>query len=278
MLAFYAIPVAVFAVLLLKPSFLKRWIVFAGFALYGLFLGIVSVYAYKAMMFQFNMPGILLGDSVYEYSIHHFGTPNSFYSHYSIPWLLREPQLFLFTSILTWGFLGAIIQLAYNLIRKPAPARAIPGVVVLPVITMFVILSAGAVYLGQDATARYGPSTPSAVSVIEISPLPVPGSTTRPPPPVTYSNTASFAAETLTLSRTEIKAGESVNVAAVVKNTGPAEGMAKVSLSVDGAVLALQNVALAADETRQVRFVLNVPRPGTYYVSLGNLSRELTVI
>ena len=223
------------------------------------------------------MPGIYLGDSLYEYAVHHFGNPTGFYSHYSIPWILRDPQLFLFTSVFAWGFIGAVIQITYNALKKPEVARRTTGLAVVSSLVVCLCAATTAIYLGQDATQRYGPTLPSAVPVIEIN-VPLPVGTSRPPPPVTYAGPTTYQTESLLLSAGTIPAGGSMNVTAKVKNTGLSEGMAEVQLNINGETLSSQKVALAAGESKDVKFVVMVPKAGLYTLNIGGLSRDFEVV
>jgi hypothetical protein len=64
--------------------------------------------------FFLNIPGTLLGEEVYGLSIRYFGNPYSPQAHFTIPWILRVPQVVAPASIFFWGLLGAIIQWIYS--------------------------------------------------------------------------------------------------------------------------------------------------------------------
>ena len=61
-----------------------------------------------------NLPAVYFGDALYMWSIRYLGEPSSSQAHYSIPWLLRVPQVYVVASITVWGLLGMTIQLIHN--------------------------------------------------------------------------------------------------------------------------------------------------------------------
>ena len=83
-------------------------------------VGFLSVWwwHFSDNIFLPNIPGVLLGDEVYVHSIDFLGDPSSAQAHYTIPWILRIPQVYVPVSILFWGLLGLIIQVAHNTARR----------------------------------------------------------------------------------------------------------------------------------------------------------------
>ncbi len=61
-----------------------------------------------------NLPAAFLGDALYQWSIRLIGDPASSQAHYTIPWVLRVPQVYVLVSFLVWGSLGLVIQLIRN--------------------------------------------------------------------------------------------------------------------------------------------------------------------
>ena len=86
-----------------------------GFTLYGLVVGFLSVWWWSISdnLFLLNIPGMILGDAVYGFSIQVFGDPFSSQAHFSIPWVLRVPQSYVSVSVVFWFFFGLIIQRLY---------------------------------------------------------------------------------------------------------------------------------------------------------------------
>jgi|AntRauMinimDraft_4_1070384.scaffolds.fasta_scaffold00265_7 PGF-CTERM protein len=74
-----------------------------------------------------------------------------------------------------------------------------------------------------------------------------------------------------------VAAGEDVTITAVVSNVGHANGSLPVALELFGEVVAVENVTLAAGETREVSFTRRVQAPGTYEAVVDNASAEFQV-
>ena len=87
-----------------------------GFLVYGIIVGMLSIWwwGYSDNVFFPNIPGMLLGEIVYNLSIKYLGNPYSSQAHYTIPWVLRIPQVYIPVSIFFWGILGLAIQKAYS--------------------------------------------------------------------------------------------------------------------------------------------------------------------
>lgn len=64
-------------------------------------------------MFLPNIPGELLGERVYDLSIKILGDPHSPQAHFTIPWVLRIPQVFVPISVLFWSIIGLVIQMIH---------------------------------------------------------------------------------------------------------------------------------------------------------------------
>ena len=67
-----------------------------------------------------NLPASLFGDALYQWSIRYLGDLSSPQAHYTIPWLLRIPQVYVLASIIVWGLFGLVIQLVLNYRRQIA--------------------------------------------------------------------------------------------------------------------------------------------------------------
>jgi len=96
------------------------------FLIYGIVMGFVSLWWWNnsdSILFL-NIPGMLLAEKVYSVSIELLGDPASGQAHFSIPWLLRIPQVCVPVSILFWGLLGSAVQVTTNaLSRKTMPPK-----------------------------------------------------------------------------------------------------------------------------------------------------------
>jgi hypothetical protein len=95
---------------------MRKFVFIICFIFYGIVVGFASVWfdQNSDSLFLLNIPGILLGEGIYNYSIRYLGDPHSSQAHFTISWIFRTPQVFLPSSIFFWGLLGAIIQLIYN--------------------------------------------------------------------------------------------------------------------------------------------------------------------
>ena len=83
---------------------------------YGIFATFLSVWQWpnEGLGFILNLPGNLLGEITYLHSIGYMGDPISPQAHYTIPWILRIPQVVIPISMAFWGGIGIIVQLFYN--------------------------------------------------------------------------------------------------------------------------------------------------------------------
>ncbi len=100
----------------MEPTVKQKILV--AFLAYGVVVGLLSVWWWHQgadSPFLLNIPGVLLGDKVYELSIMYLGNPNSPQAHYTISWFLRIPQVYFPVSALLWGAIGLVIQLAWSL-------------------------------------------------------------------------------------------------------------------------------------------------------------------
>jgi hypothetical protein len=91
-----------------------------GFLAYGVAVGLLSYWwwHFSDNLFLLNVPGDLLGYLVYDLSIKFLGNPFSPQAHYTIPWILRIPQVFVPVSLFFWGILGLAIQAVVSRMRE----------------------------------------------------------------------------------------------------------------------------------------------------------------
>jgi hypothetical protein len=99
---------------------MKRLIFVIVFLLCGATAGFISVWfrEHTDTLFLLNILGTLLGDTIYGLSIRFLGDPHSSQAHYTIPWILRVPQVYVPASVLFWGLLGWVIKAAYGKLRR----------------------------------------------------------------------------------------------------------------------------------------------------------------
>jgi len=94
--------------------------ILTGFLIYGIAVGLLSSWWWGISdnLFLLNVPGELLGYEVYDTAIRFLGDPSSPQAHYSIPWVLRVPQVFVPVSTLFWGVIGLVLQTAYVKLKR----------------------------------------------------------------------------------------------------------------------------------------------------------------
>jgi hypothetical protein len=86
-----------------------------GFLIYGVTVGLLNFWWWSISdsLFLLNIPRELIGYQVYDIATRLLGDPFSPQAHYSIPWVLRIPQVFIPVSTLLWGVIGLSIQTGY---------------------------------------------------------------------------------------------------------------------------------------------------------------------
>ena len=83
------------------------------FSAYGLLIGLISAWWWllgACSIPPSNLPGVLLGDWLYDASIRWLGDPSSPHAHYTIPAPLRIPWVYVPSSLLAWSAVGAVVQ------------------------------------------------------------------------------------------------------------------------------------------------------------------------
>ena len=88
---------------------------------------------------------------------------------------------------------------------------------------------------------------------------------------------AEFEVISLDVEPQEIMMGEAVTITAEVENTGGSEGTYSAVLAVDGVTLETKDVAITPGSSEVVVFSLLEDTPGTYEISIGELSLNLLV-
>jgi hypothetical protein len=85
------------------------------FLIFGTLLGLISVFLWpKDLGVYLNFPGTAFGDWIYRFSIEVFGNSHSDQAHYTIPWIMRIPQVYAVVSPMVYALIGLLIQLIYN--------------------------------------------------------------------------------------------------------------------------------------------------------------------
>ena len=98
---------------------IKQNKLFTFLVVYGLVVGFICVWwwHYSDNIFFPNIPGMLIGEKVYSFSINLMGDSSSSQANQSIHWILRVPQIYVPVSIAFWGLLGLIIHMLWKKIN-----------------------------------------------------------------------------------------------------------------------------------------------------------------
>ena len=113
--AIYGLVILGLVIVFRKMQVSPRKVVLVGFLVFGTAIGFFTATLWPAdSSFYFNVFGALFGDQVYDLSIRCFGDIISSQAHYTIPWILRIPQVYVVTSIVSYGAVGLLLQLVYN--------------------------------------------------------------------------------------------------------------------------------------------------------------------
>ncbi len=114
---------------------------------------------------------------------------------------------------------------------------------------------------------------------VQMKVPPEPGPITPPPrtPPPAPQREAAFVTSGLSITPAVVYTGDKVNISVLVANTGELSGSHQVILAIDNGVSARQNIVLAGGTSQQVTFEISKDIPGTYAVSIDNLSGSFAV-
>ena len=111
------------------------------------------------------------------------------------------------------------------------------------------------------------------------APVTVPVPTPTPLPKPTWAPTlAPFQVTDLVVSPAEVKPGEAVVITADLTNAGDAGDSYTLELRINGTAVLAAEVTVPVGETAEVRFSGGEEAPGTYVVSLGELSGQFVVV
>lgn len=81
----------------------------------------------------------------------------------------------------------------------------------------------------------------------------------------------------LSIGKKNVKPGETVTVSLKVTNTGGERGNYVVELEIDGEIKT-KDVSLNPDQTEEISFKTSEEEPGSYDISVGELSRSFEVV
>ncbi|MFH1663115.1 MAG: hypothetical protein ABH934_04280 [Chloroflexota bacterium] len=248
-LIFNILPLAVLALILFLARVPKSRLIFFTFALFGILSGLAAaLYGHSDGQAIFNALGVYLGDGLHEYASEYFNGPNFTFTRSSVPWILKTPQIVLFTSAISSSLIGLAIQLIYNAVKKPPAGKAVTTLITAVSLIALLCISTGVVYASQSERQRVGPTQPSAVPVLQVY---LPGE--EAPQIPDWDTVTTYQVESLSVSAHNTN---NVWVTAGVINTGDVAGMVEVEIAVDGKVLNSSEIALRPGESGEVRFLV----------------------
>ena len=117
--AIYGLVILGLVLLLRKMGVSEQRAIIFGFLIFGALGGILAAWAWPLdSSIYFNVFATYLGDQAYSLSIQYLGDMHSPQAHYTIPWLLRIPQVYVIVSILLCGLVGLPLQWAESKAAK----------------------------------------------------------------------------------------------------------------------------------------------------------------
>ena len=129
-LGIYGLVIAALAWLLQRLGSPGSRAILFGFLVYGLAAGILGMALWPMDTSVYpNVLAAWVGDWIYVNAIQFIGDRHSDQAHYTIPWLLRVPQIYALSSVSLCGALGLVAQWLYNQSQrrgtgKPSKLRA----------------------------------------------------------------------------------------------------------------------------------------------------------
>ena len=114
-IAVYSLVIVGLILLLHRLGVANRWKVLLGFLIFGVATGIGAALVWPLDSCALvNLFAVLFGDWTYTAAIRFLGDPASAQAHYTIPWILRVPQVYVPAAVVLYGLMGAIAQWAWN--------------------------------------------------------------------------------------------------------------------------------------------------------------------
>ncbi len=92
-----------------------------------------------------------------------------------------------------------------------------------------------------------------------------------------HTRPASFTVRELSITPAEATAGESINIGAIVTNTGDIQGSYEVKLKIDGEVVEIRPVTLAGNSNCPITFTITKDTAGSYPVEIHGLSGKFLI-
>lgn len=113
--ALYTAVVAGLVWLLRRAGVPAKRAVILGCLVFAVVTGLLTAWVWPLdSSVYFNVFASLLGEAVYDLSIRHLGDASSTQAHYTVPWAVRVPQVYVVSSVLLSGLVGLPFQWAYG--------------------------------------------------------------------------------------------------------------------------------------------------------------------
>ncbi|MFB0536891.1 MAG: hypothetical protein ACETWR_18155, partial [Anaerolineae bacterium] len=113
--AMYGIVILGSVLLLRKMGVSGKRAIILSFLVFGAVTGVLTAWVWPIdSSIYFNFFASLLGDQIYNLSIQYVGDSSSPQAHYTIPWVLRIPQVYVIASIILCGLVSLPLQWVYN--------------------------------------------------------------------------------------------------------------------------------------------------------------------
>jgi len=273
-IAVYAImslaPISVLALILWVLKVPTGRLIFTTLTLFGIISGLAAFsYGHSDGQAMVNAFGVYFGDELHQYVFDNYADTTRISAGYSILWIFRLPQIVLFTSSIFYALAGLVLQVIYNIVKRPAPVKKLATIITTLSLVVLLCISTGAIYASQSEGERSGPTEPWAVPIIQVS---LPGEPSQEIPDWDYIDT--YRVEFLSVS--EPSRGR-VFVEFTIINTGTEEGKIEIHIEVDGQALNSTDIALQSGGSEQVRFSVFFPIEGVYTISIGDLYETIEI-
>ncbi|NOZ58177.1 MAG: hypothetical protein GXO66_01145 [Euryarchaeota archaeon] len=118
--AIYGLVILGLTVVLRRMGIFPRWEIALSFLIFGGGAGLLAAWVWPGeACVLLNVFAVFLGDEVYRLAILHLGDISSPQAHYTIPWILRIPQVYVVVSVAFWGLVGLLLQSAFSRRKRP---------------------------------------------------------------------------------------------------------------------------------------------------------------
>lgn len=246
----------------------KQIVILTGFTLFGMLSGIfiIRTAGNESQYFE-NFPAVFLSNWLHhfwweQYAIHYEGFG------FTVPWVLRSPQIYFIISIIFWTFSGLLIQFFYDILKKiPFWVRDKIGLFVLTSITIFCVAVTGFLYFSQSKELRANhPFVP--VAYPDWIPLDL--------NPERLENISTTKITALSISSKKVQEMERFTFDVTIENWGLIKGIVGVELDINNQTITSNGTVLSPKESKKLRFFVIIPKSGSYTIGTSDGFGKLT--